>query len=1080
MNFPASRRSPCLADPVRARRSSRSTGETLRLLEALQSNAPVGFGFIDRDFRIVRLNETLAAVTELTVANHLGQTVSAALPLLWPRLEPLFRRVLEAGQAVLDVEMAGGSADPARRRYWLTSFFPVSSEDEIIGIGVVVVDITKRKRAEDAAHFQAELLDAVGQAVVATDQRGLVVYWNGAAEQMYGWTASEAVGRKVRDLISSGETPDLTASISAVLLRGQSWSGDFRVTRSDGTRFPVYSTATPVLGPDGTLVAVIAVSMDVTEREAGEQARRQLAAIVEGSGDAIFGATTDGTVTSWNAAAEGLFGYTADEIIGQSVELLAPAGKAMEQAQMRVRLSAGGPHERLETTRRCKDGRLVEVLITASTATDKSNNVVGLSVIAHDITVRRVAQRALEASQHRLGVAQRIAHLGSFELDVISQAMTWSDELHRILGLDETVEPSSDLFASMVHPDDLPVLSRAWLGAIEQRSAFDLIYRVVRPDGTQRWVQAHAVPELAEDGAVVTMVGTVMDDTERIEADRVCRAAEARFEIGFEQAGIGTAIVGLDGVPQRVNLAVCALLGRPADLLVGRRWTEYTHPDEVPLWKVLETRVGAGSDTYADERRYLRPGGATVWASCNVTLVRDDSGEPQYFVAQLQDITDRKHMEEEAAHQALHDSLTGLANRLLLADRVAHGLAGSHRRRSPLGMIFVDLDHFKMVNDSLGYSCGDDMLRYVAQRMVAAIRPGDTVARFGGDEFVIVCDDVTASEAEEIAGRVLRALSQPFRVGDRTTMVTASLGVVIADHDATAESLLRDSGLAMYRAKERGRCRVELFDDVLRSKADRRRATASALNCALEREEFRILYQPVVDLSTGAMISAEALLRWQHPDRGLVGPDEFIPLAEETGLIVPLGTWVFEQACRQLAEWQRMSPTMSVAVNVSVRQMLAPDIAARFGEIIKRTGVRPESLYLELTESMFMEDVEYFGRTLADLKSLGVRLSIDDFGTGFSSLSYLKRYPLDAVKVDRAFVDGLGTDPHDTALVTAIIAMADALGLEVTAEGVETRDQLGNLKKLGCPRAQGFYLARPMPSATVIQLLANSNRWNLD
>jgi diguanylate cyclase (GGDEF)-like protein/PAS domain S-box-containing protein len=1080
MNLPASRRSPCVTDPLRARRSSRSAAETLRLLEALQSNAPVGFGFVDRDLRIVRLNETLAAVTELTAADHLGQTVSAALPLLWPRLEPLFRRVLEAGQAVLDVEIGGGSADPARRRYWLTSFFPVSSEDEIIGIGVVVLDITKRKHAEEAAHFQAELLDAVGQAVVATDQRGLVVYWNGAAEQMYGWTASDAIGRKVRDLISSGETPDLTASISAVLLRGQSWSGDFQVTRIDGTRFPVYSTATPVLGPDGSLVAVIAVSMDVAEREAGEQARRQLAAIVEGTGDAIFGATTDGTVTSWNAAAEGLFGYTADEIIGQSVELLAPAGKAMEQAQMRVRLSAGGPHERLETTRRCKDGRLVEVLITASTATDKSNNVVGLSVIAHDITVRRVAQRALEASQHRLGVAQRIAHLGSFELDIISQAMTWSDELHRILGLDETIEPSSDLFASMVHPDDLPVLSQAWLGAIEQRSAFDLIYRVVRPDGSQRWVRGRAVPELAEDGAVVTMVGTVMDDTERIEADRVCRAAEARFEIGFEQAGIGTAIVGLDGVPQRVNLAVCALLGRPADLLVGRRWTEYAHPDEVPLLTIIETRVAAGCDTYADERRYLRPGGAIVWASCNVTLVRDDSGEPQYFVAQLQDITDRKHMEEEAAHQALHDSLTGLANRLLLADRVAHGLAGAHRRGSPLGMIFVDLDHFKMVNESFGYSCGDDLLRYVAQRMVAAIRPSDTVARFGGDEFVIVCDDVTAVEAEEIAGRVLRALSQPFRVGDRTTMVTASLGVVIADHDATAESLLRDSGLAMYRAKERGRCRVELFDDVLRSKADRRRSTASALNCALEREEFRILYQPVVDLSTGAMISAEALLRWQHPDRGLVGPDEFIPLAEETGLIVPLGTWVFEQACRQLLEWQCMSPTMSVAVNVSVRQMLAPDIAARFGEIIKRTGVRPESLYLELTESMFMEDVEYFGRTLADLKSLGVRLSIDDFGTGFSSLSYLKRYPLDAVKVDRAFVDGLGTDPHDTALVTAIIAMANALGLEVTAEGVETRDQLGNLKKLGCPRAQGFYLARPAPSATVTQLLARSNRWNLD
>jgi EAL domain-containing protein (putative c-di-GMP-specific phosphodiesterase class I) len=284
----------------------------------------------------------------------------------------------------------------------------------------------------------------------------------------------------------------------------------------------------------------------------------------------------------------------------------------------------------------------------------------------------------------------------------------------------------------------------------------------------------------------------------------------------------------------------------------------------------------------------------------------------------------------------------------------------------------------------------------------------------------------------------------------------------------------------MYRAKERGRGRIELFDEALRSKVERRSATASALQRAVDREEFTLHYQPVVDLSTGAMVSAEALVRWEHPDQGLIGPDEFVPLAEETGLIVPLGTWVLEQACGQLLQWKRSDPSMSIAVNVSVRQLMAPDIAAVVEDVLKRTGVRAGDLCLEMTESVFMDDADYFGSTLESLKALGVQLAIDDFGTGYSSLNYLKRFPLDSVKVDRVFVDGLGTDPHDSALVAAIVAMAGALDLEVTAEGVETAEQLTSLKALKCQRAQGFYLARPMPAAAMTRLVAGSNHFHVD
>ena len=943
--------SPSVAD-------GRKTAETLTLLETLLSKAPFGFGFVDRDFRLVRLNETLAAVNGSTVAEQLGQTVASIVPRLWPQLEPLYRHVLDRGEAVLDVEVEGPSpTDPNDMRNWLTCFYPVSLEGEVIGIGIVAVDITERKRSE--------------------------------------------------------------------------------------------------------------------------QARQRLAAIVEGSGDAIFSATTDGMVTSWNGAAERLFGFTADEIIGRPVALFAPDDKAEEQAQMRARLNAGGPHERLETTRRRKDGTLVDVLVTASTATDEAGKVIGLSVIAHDITERHAAQRALEASQRRLADAQRTAHLGSFEFDSLTGALTWSDELARILGLDPGQGPTVARFLSVVHPEDLAAVRRAWADAFVHGLSFDHEFRIVRADLQERSVRVRAIPEVAEDGAVVKVAGTMLDDTDRVDAGRVQHAAETRFEIGFEQAAIGAVIADLDGVPIRVNPATCSLLGRPQDELVGHRWTTYTHPDEVPLGQAAMIRIAAGHDTYEDERRYLRPDGTVVWASVHVTLVRDVLGEPQYFFTQLQDITERKRMEAELAHQALHDSLTGLPNRALLTDRLVHGLAGTRRRGADLGVIFLDIDHFKVVNDSVGHTAGDDLLRQAADRIARAIRPGDTVARFGGDEFVVVCDDVSVLQTEQIAERVLAALSQPCRIGSQEMSVTASLGIAVADGNATPDSLLRDSDAAMYRAKDRGRSRIELFDEALRSKTERRQATASALRCALEREEFTVHYQPVVDLSTGAMVSAEALLRWQHPERGLVSPDEFIPLAEETGLIVPIGAWVLEQACQQLAEWQRTAPSMSAAVNLSVRQMAANDMAGLVDNVLQRTGARPESLCLELTESVFMEDVDYFESTLAGLKALGVRLSIDDFGTGYSSLSYLKRFPVDAVKVDRAFVDGLGTDAHDSALVAAIVAMAAALDLEVTAEGVETREQLAILKTLKCQRVQGFYLARPMPATAMDRLIADSHQWRI-
>jgi len=723
--------------------------------------------------------------------------------------------------------------------------------------------------------------------------------------------------------------------------------------------------------------------------------------------------------------------------------------------------------------------------LSAQPIYDALGVVIGMAGQTTDVTEQKVAElelgrqtSAAVLSERRLSDAQRIAHLGSFRFGVGSGELTWSMEYYRLLGVDLGLDPSLDLLLSRVHPDDVSMVARGWIDATERGLPFDIDIRIVGPEAPERRVRVRGVPELAAGGAILTVAGTMMDETDLVRAVEVRKAAEIRFEIGFEQTAIGAVITDADGVPARVNSAACALLGRSRESLVGRGWTEYTHPDDLPLRELALASMAAGHDTYQDERRYVKPDGTVVWASVHVTLVRDETAEPQYSFTHLQDITERKRLEAELTHQALHDSLTGLPNRALLADRLKHSLALAQRRATRIGVLLLDLDHFKMVNDSLGHTVGDELLRLVGDRITAALRPGDTVARFGGDEFVVVSDDISIFESEQIAERLLDALAVPCVIADHELNMTASVGIAISDASlATPESLLRDSDTAMYRAKERGRGRAELYELALRDNAEERLVTAAALHHALDRQEFRLHYQPIVDLATGALAGVEALLRWEHPNGHLVSPDEFIPLAEDTGLVVPIGAWVLERACLQLVEWLPASPSLCMSVNLSVRQMLAPDIIALVEGVLQRTGAPADRLCLELTESVFMEDADYFGGTLAALKAMGLRLAIDDFGIGYSSLSYLKRFPVDAVKVDRSFVHGLGVDSNDSALVAAILAMAAALDLGVTAEGVETADQLEILKALECRRAQGFYFARPMTDAAMTQLIVDSHRW---
>ncbi|HEX6380415.1 MAG TPA: EAL domain-containing protein [Acidimicrobiia bacterium] len=428
----------------------------------------------------------------------------------------------------------------------------------------------------------------------------------------------------------------------------------------------------------------------------------------------------------------------------------------------------------------------------------------------------------------------------------------------------------------------------------------------------------------------------------------------------------------------------------------------------------------------------------------------------------------------ELAHQAVHDALTGLPNRLQVADRLEQALARSSETGFEVAVLFIDLDRFKLINDGRGHAAGDELLVAVADRLRRVVRSGDVVARFGGDEFVVVCEDQTADfEASLVAGRIIDALREPVVVDGQEIFLSASIGIAMAGGTGTPESLLRDADAAMYRAKAKGRARCEFFDATMRTEALDHLETQSALHRALERDELRVFYQPVVDLASGVVTGVEALVRWEHPQQGLVSPASFIPLAEETGLIVPIGAWVLDQATAQAARWRERSwgRSLTMNVNLSARQLRQPDLIPRLMAALLATGTDPSQLCLELTETTFMDDARSHSEVLDGIRGLGLGLAIDDFGTGYSSLTYLKRLPVSVLKIDQAFVRGLGRDASDTAIVKSVIDLAHALGLVVVAEGVEDGGQVAHLRKLGCDQAQGYFFARPQPAEELEQQL---------
>ncbi len=663
---------------------------------------------------------------------------------------------------------------------------------------------------------------------------------------------------------------------------------------------------------------------------------------------------------------------------------------------------------------------------------------------------------ANDAAVATLGRPRELILLG----DLSASCFCWEDEQGRALRLSE-----------------VPVGVALETGRPVPRT----LGRFAAPNGSTRWAECWATPVLERPGGPVSFVVVALRDVTRARASQAARrVAEERFRLGFEHGTAGMMITDVGGRIRQVNDALCDLFREPSSGLVGTFVADWVYEGDRDDRLAMRERLFAGEiDRYRSERRYVRRDGSIIWCLLNVSLIRDDREQPLYLFSQFQDITERKEHEAALERQATRDALTGLPNRLSLERHLSaalHRAAGSGRS---LAVLFLDVDRFKLVNDGLGHVAGDRILVGIAERLLAVARPGDLVARFGGDEFVFVREDVACAAAADSLGRCASAVfDEPFSVDGKEVFVTVSCGIVLAGAGTSAEEALRDADVAMYEAKERGRARRRLFDERLRAAVAERFDLEQDLRGALDRGELGVCYQPIVRIGDGVVVGAEALVRWRHPGRGEVPPSLFVPVAEDSGLIEAIGAFVLDEALGELARW-RLSLGRAgcgpaerpwVSVNLSSRQLSIGDAVSLCAGALASSGLEPGALRLELTESALMQDVESSVRVLQDLDALGVRIAIDDFGTGYSSLSYLSRLPVSCLKIDRSFVAGLGSDPSSGAIVRAVLSLAHSMGIEACAEGVERPEQLALLDALGCELGQGYLWAKPLAAAQLADL----------
>ena len=706
--------------------------------------------------------------------------------------------------------------------------------------------------------------------------------------------------------------------------------------------------------------------------------------------------------------------------------------------------------------------RLVALQEYGIHCTDDASALEALLQVASELSV---TLRQVIDSERRMEEAQEIAGLGAYNVTPDASVRSGSAITNSILGLPaDLASLSTAEYNRMIHPDDLPRLLREREHARCSGETLETSYRIIRcSDGAVRWVRSRAVVIRDAGGNMLRQTGVLQDITAQREAEQALRLNQRAVEASSN--GILIVDAQAPDLPIiYVNRAFETLTGYSQAEILGQncRFLQGDESHQVGL-RNLRQALRAEQDGHALLRNY-RKDGTPFWIDLNISPVRNDHGTVTHYVGFQTDCTERIRYQDELRHQAGHDSLTGLANRSLLQDRIDQALLRS-RAGEQLAVVFIDLDRFKMINDSMGHGAGDLLLKECALRIGTKVEQEDTIARMGGDEFVVLLHQVAGPQAvQQQIDAILAALSAPFCIDGNTITISASAGIALYPaHGETTSTLLRNADIAMYDAKSHGRDNSRLFSTDLSERAADSLRLKAELIVALAEQQFCLHYQPKIDAGSGELVGFEALVRWNHPVRGLLYPGSFIDAAEDFGLIGELGTWVMQEACRQVRAWHLAGIYMvSVAVNVSAAQFRDQAFLAVVEDTLTQSGLAAGFLELEITESLVMESPQQFIQILSHLHGMGVTISVDDFGTGYSSLSFVKQFPIDFLKIDKSFVNDISTDPSDAAICETIITMGHNLGLLVIAEGVETLEQAAFLRAHGCDILQGYLISRPL------------------
>ncbi len=1071
--------------------SARQRSETV--LRAIVQSSPLAIFAIDRNGVVHVWNHAAEEVFGWPSDEVVGSMLPFATPASQAEVDDLIARVFR-GRTVRGYRSRYARRDGSSIDIDLSMAPLRNPAGRVVSAVAVLADVTEQTRAAEAVHesevWFRSLVQHSSDMVIVMGGDGAISYMSPSACTFANVKLHDVMGLRVNEVFRAVD--DDLADLQAMFMRLRATPelterATFSLPRGDGVMRRIEMAACNLID-DPAVRGIVVNARDVSESYEADLAVRaseeRLQALVSSVSDAICVIADDGSLLYSSPVADAMFDDPGSDDAEGVFAAIDPDDLPRALGLWERTRATPGEFAPADVRILRRDGSSIDAEVIANNLLDDPS-VRGIVMTIRDVTARKQAEEALRESETRLReskaryravvddqielvcryrpdttitfVNRSFADFyGRTRRELIGSLLT---ELRPLQARDDILERVQSFSAQ----NDLQTYDDWELGADGARRCYRWIDRAFL-DESGALVEIQSVGHDVTDerrAAVLTanQAGILEQVARGVPLDETLNAIASTVEQHFSRLSCAVFLPDADGA-LRVAASPTVARDSSAAQSLDPAWT-------TPI-------LGA------DGRTTL---------GCVVAYPRDDR-EPTdeqrrifSLVAHLASIAiERKAFEHRLAHESMHDPLTQLPNRLLFIDRLSLALARGRRTESQVAVLFLDLDRFKNINDSLGHDAGDELLQSVAARLESVVRPGDTVARFGGDEFTILCEDLagesTPDRAGEIAQRVVTAMAQPFVVRGAETYIGVSVGIALSSGgDETADVLLRDADAAMYHAKDAGRGRIEVFDDAMRARAMARHTTENALHRAIERDELRLFFQPIVRLVDARCIGAEALVRWQHPERGLVPPAEFVPLAEESGLVVPLGAWVLEQAAAHAARWQIEQPEFTVSVNLSARQLAQADLAEHVTDVIARTGVAPTSLCFEITETALMNDADAVMNLIDDLRALGVRFAIDDFGTGYSSLGYLKRFSVDTVKIDRAFIDGLADDADDRAIVSAVIQLSHTLGLRVVAEGVETETQLTELVALGCDEAQGYFFAPPQPANDLRALVSATRRW---